>query len=1836
MSTSSLKRLLSLVLVLVLVVSMVPFPTYAMEETQTDNAQEIIVSDSEPTEESQAEQNPTCNANGHTVVESEEEPALCEEPGLTAGTYCSVCNVTLSGREVIPANGHFIESVEAKQPTFGSVGWEAYERCLYCGYSTYVEIPALEVPAIEDYDTFLLHLSVLEEVARVYVMENPDKDPLELIIKYIRTGVDRYNSGSWGIMAGYEDPDFAKFVTEMEDFINSEASSPEEMIAICSLKNLGTITLPNGEATDIGHMFGTMDITYHNNFGTNHADVGGWSGDLVDLLEFSDIMEVSGSLEEMVTKIGADLLLKTPPVPSSPSFSQTDMYGDLDALYFMTTLKKTGYEPGALVPMMMEYFTEDLSMEDRAEFFLKNRLDGVSTRNAVRDAVYNAYTTNKVIATLEGTREFSSNDLATLRKAVCYAYADYICKLAGDYVEPADTSYYDVFSSTYDVLAPGITQEIKQATTTDGKQIVYYVATADITRDDVEVYANYNDNDPAKGWEMQRVLDQANAAQNRHSNPDDPENYIPNYNVVVSTNGAGFDMSTGEPGGLLVMGGVEYHPINSNGFFGILKDGTPVIGTTEEYNTIYKGQVRDGIAGFGATLIEDGKIVATGNTNRHSRTAVGITKTGKVVLMVLDGRQEPFSAGGDMGEIAQIMLEAGCWHAINLDGGGSTTFVAKQPGEEELEVINKPSDGFQRSVATSLMIVSTAPSSTAFDHALLESETDYLTVGTSLQLTAKGISATGNEAELPEITGWTVSDEALATITNDGVFTALRNGDVEVYLMSGETVIGTKTMHIVTPNKVYFTKTNLDTVFGATTALPVKVLYDGKPVTVNENDLVFSLSNSKAGKVEGFNFVATSNENTTIKNVVITAALKADSSVAGTITVALYKQGEMTFDFDQATGGDRMLAWYREVTNATQEDANTYVVVDPAKQILTNYTLAIDMTQIPIPAQLEDLTYMLPGSDVEGANAWTFLMQLAQRISVLSTITATVRFDPSLDVDISNMKLVNQFFTLTDTKIDAETNTVTMILNWKKQTAAIDPNTANPLCIVSGIKLTPKADANWGSKNRLDIANVGSIGYKIYMRASALYSFAQKPENQKTFGLYAYVNPDDAEDKGGYFQDTYKTFEDTYTLINALKKGWYMEDGGFAYYVEGEKLTGVQKVDGLYYDFGENGINVGQTTYTGLYFDADANVYRYCKLGVFSTGWVQINSNWHYFKNYLAATGRVNVGGVYYDFEETGKLVSGKWVNTLNGVRYYYGPNYYWNGWREIDGALYHFKNGYRLTGYHCLGEPSTSGIKKWYNFGEDGIAVPIMNEVYTDSDGKIYNIVDGKTRIGLFKIGEDYYFFNKGGTVATGRFYVWESQCEYPCDTYYFDDEGKMIVNGLATIDGVRYYFQNGKAKQAGLVEIDGYYYFVGDYGKIATGKAYVWKGNGIVPENHYTFAEDGKMLGVRVENGQHIYGQVVEMDGKLYYYNMGRPTQAGVTEVDGYYYFAGDYGEIATGRFYVWKGNGIVADGHYTFGADGKMLGVQVVNGVQTLGQIVEQNGELFYYENGKATKAGLIEHNGYYYFAGDYGEIATGKAYVWKTNGIVPENHYTFAEDGKMLGVRVENGQHIYGQVVEMDGKLYYYNMGRPTQAGVTEVDGYYYFAGDYGEIATGRFYVWKTNGIVTENYYTFAEDGRMLGIRIENGETILGEIVERDGAKYVYSAGAAKTVGLVEIDGYYYFVGDNGLVATGKTYVWKTNGILPENHYTFDAEGRMLGVKIVDGVQVNGDIVEIDGALYYYECGRGVAAGLIYRDGYYYFASDYGKLIVNQKYYVWKTNDLLLETQYYFNELGQIVK
>ena len=59
-----------------------------------------------------------------------------------------------------------------------------------------------------------------------------------------------------------------------------------------------------------------------------------------------------------------------------------------------------------------------------------------------------------------------------------------------------------------------------------------------------------------------------------------------------------------------------------------------------------------------------------------------------------------------MPDLAQLMIDLGAVNALNLDGGGSSTFTTRELGGDTLEIDNQPSDRSERSVANSWLIVS--------------------------------------------------------------------------------------------------------------------------------------------------------------------------------------------------------------------------------------------------------------------------------------------------------------------------------------------------------------------------------------------------------------------------------------------------------------------------------------------------------------------------------------------------------------------------------------------------------------------------------------------------------------------------------------------------------------------------------------------------------------------------------------------------------------------------------------------------------------------------------------------------------------------------------------------------------------------------------------------------------------------------------------------------------------------------------------------------------------------------------------------------------------------------
>lgn len=168
--------------------------------------------------------------------------------------------------------------------------------------------------------------------------------------------------------------------------------------------------------------------------------------------------------------------------------------------------------------------------------------------------------------------------------------------------------------------------------------------------------------------------------------------------VVAATNADFFDMfaerSPYMPAGICIKDGqVLCNPHSMCTFFGMDRAGNPVISSFAE-NPELKGQLLCALGGR-EIMLRDGEIAEVSPCEAfsftcHPRTCVGIREDGTTIILVVDGRLPWLSNGASIVDLARAMQYFGAKKAINLDGGGSSTFIVKQ--DEELTMLNRPAD----------------------------------------------------------------------------------------------------------------------------------------------------------------------------------------------------------------------------------------------------------------------------------------------------------------------------------------------------------------------------------------------------------------------------------------------------------------------------------------------------------------------------------------------------------------------------------------------------------------------------------------------------------------------------------------------------------------------------------------------------------------------------------------------------------------------------------------------------------------------------------------------------------------------------------------------------------------------------------------------------------------------------------------------------------------------------------------------------------------------------------------------------------------------------------------
>lgn len=253
-------------------------------------------------------------------------------------------------------------------------------------------------------------------------------------------------------------------------------------------------------------------------------------------------------------------------------------------------------------------------------------------------------------------------------------------------------------SETTENIADGVIYSKRTYKDENGKPVIAYVVRADLKKVEL-INATPGLGDTVGGVRSTTLKAMKDAA-------------AAGYEVYAGVNADFFRISSDySPQGLCIRNGKLLSGTNERPWFGIMKDGTPVIGSASDYNgsdSKYKTGLAEAVGGR-QILVKNGYIYDIGGTNdfgtiRHPRTAVGIDADGNVILMVVDGRQPSLSNGASLGDLASLMIEVGAVSALNLDGGGSSTFITSStPGEYVTR--NSPSDKSLRQVYNSLIVV---------------------------------------------------------------------------------------------------------------------------------------------------------------------------------------------------------------------------------------------------------------------------------------------------------------------------------------------------------------------------------------------------------------------------------------------------------------------------------------------------------------------------------------------------------------------------------------------------------------------------------------------------------------------------------------------------------------------------------------------------------------------------------------------------------------------------------------------------------------------------------------------------------------------------------------------------------------------------------------------------------------------------------------------------------------------------------------------------------------------------------------------------------------------------
>ena len=1189
-------------------------------------------------------------------------------------------------------------------------------------------------------------------------------------------------------------------------------------------------------------------------------------------------------------------------------------------------------------------------------------------------------------------------------------------------------------------------------------------------------------------------------------------------------------------------------------------------------------------------VVKDGALVNTtekrGNDDA-ARSMVGVKEDGTLVICMNDGRGANNSVGFSSYEEGEAMLALGCKWAANCDGGGSSTFLTKRVGEEDFTMRSVPCDGAQRPTAHGIFVASNVAPTGILDVVNINADYDIFAPKTNYTFGADAIDTHGYAMDMPADAVWTLSDSSFGSV-DFGVFESNgKKGSVDIQIVSGGAVVGSKTITIADPETFKLSATSTVVPYSTadkirTIALPIVAMTGESNVYVDTNAVSVALSNPAAGTLDGFKFTATSDTSVAGVNVTITYG-----ETALTYAIEFGKGSEVIYDFEN---GDKAgFAGFEEAKKWSQENGinNTLVGSNPLDGQMNEQSNSITFaTTVANGGQVRNgnyaLAWRIDNTDASFAN-WTYnvLFNIGETIVLRDVANGLKATTLGMWIYIPENAFCaagkgpafqSQFYTKNpdgsyahkqdhfmftsaatgkQTNLNSATNADIPESRWVY--ATIDISKYNYLC-------TPVA------------TDEGSLRSPSFIRT--------------------YVKPDTAEEITFYIDDitldyssavddrvlptitapTYSTADTAVSLENgtAINGNKIAFSATVADNAALDLTSGKIFVDGVEIQAaiagnalsskGDVTLGAGTHVVTFEVKDELGNPARLTRtFTVAGDAVVELDGH-----NDSGEAPKAQ--SIYYvdikvaDLASVNELVAQIKLNNANT-------------W-ELDGAV--VANGFKVAFvYNEISELLTVTVEKDGNAAAGaGTIVSIPVRVWTfDRYNYVNNTYYDPADMGnkpVVNIECDVVYGTIDGTPFGGSINV-ATELTTISSPYHIHDAELAIISKAPTVDSEGYENRT----------------------YCETCKSVVDWGTTLEKLSHNYEIVDGKFV-CTDEGCGHVYESgtgIFEMNGNLYY-SIGGVLKTGWQDADNgkYCYAGGDY-KLYVGEKSI---NGVT----YIFDESGVTAGAWVINAT----------GTRYSYGPGYYRRTFASIDNKDYYFDGS-GYMYVDCIRFIKHNPDTDPVWYVFAVDGSTnRNVHPADGLYWY------DGDLYYCKDG-VSQFGLQYVDGnFYYFRIGSGFNRVGyatkseSYYVSNTNNLtfvdgtpVSKGYYDFGADGKMV---IKNG-------AYNDG--YLYVNGVKQTAyKLVNFDGAYYFVGDYNKYVTNKTmYLSKerldsvglTN--LSAGYYDFGADGKLI---IKNGTYGDG-FLYINGE-------KQKAYKLVDFEGSYYFIGDYNKYVVSKTMYLSK--------------------